>query len=236
MNKTLHTEYGKIEYILQRKNMKNMRLKIDKGRIVVSCAKSVKIKNIEEFIVKHLNWIVETQKKIERKKDGILPSDFLAGETFSFLGNTYTLEIVVSQQEKAVLSGERLLLCVKEETLERKKNLFLKWLTSNAKSIMQERLQSLYPQFQRQIVKMPKLVIRKMKSRWGSANIHKHIITLNTLLVLAPVPCIDYVIVHELAHYIHANHSKDFYAVVAEHIPDWKQRRMYLNKQFSLDF
>ena len=109
------------------------------------------------------------------------------------------------------------------------------WILKQAKETVTERYYSLYPQFQRQIQRLPYLSFRKMKTRWGSAHIKKNAVTLNSMLVMAPVACIDYVVVHEFAHFIHANHSKAFYGKVEEHIPDWKQRQTLLNKQYSLD-
>lgn len=235
MKKSIHTEYGKIEYTLQRKNMKNMRLKVDKGRVVVSCAKNIQLKYIDEFVLKHIRWIIETQKKILQKRKGVVPENFESGEAFHFLGQTYTLFVIPAKKENTVFSGGQLIIYIKDNILEKKKKLFFNWLLKQAKDIIAERYCSLYPQFQRQIQKMPDLFFRKMKARWGSANIQKNVVTLNSMLIMAPIACIDYVVVHELAHFIHANHSKDFYGVVQEHIPDWKERRTLLNKQYSLD-
>lgn len=235
MSKTLQTEHGKIEYDLQRKNMKNMRLKIDKGRIVVSCAKNVQSKYIDEFVLKHIRWIIETQKKIKQKKKGAVPENFENGEAFHFLGQAYTLLIKPGQKERAVFNGGQLTLYIKEDILEKRKKLFFNWILKQAKETVTERYYSLYPQFQRQIQRLPYLSFRKMKTRWGSAHIKKNAVTLNSMLVMAPVACIDYVVVHEFAHFIHANHSKAFYGKVEEHIPDWKQRQTLLNKQYSLD-
>ena len=153
---------------------------------------------------------METQKKIIQKKNGVLPLEYVNGETFHYLGEEYTLHIETASAQKAILSEKTLFLSVNKDDKEEKRKLFFKWMAQEAKSIFEERYASLYLHFAREIVPKPTLMLRRMKSRWGSANIKKKLITLNTALIFAPVQCIDYVIVHELSHFIHANHSKDF--------------------------
>lgn len=75
---------------------------------------------------------------------------------------------------------------------------------------------------------LPALTIRRMRSRWGSCNAAKRRITLNEYLLKVPPACLDYIVVHELAHLVHANHGSDFYRLVGQYIPDWKERRKLL--------
>ena len=69
-----------------------------------------------------------------------------------------------------------------------------------------------------------------MTSRWGSCQTVKGIITLNSKLIEKPLRCIEYVVLHEFAHFIHPNHSKEFYDFVASLMPDWKERKIELEK------
>ena len=78
-------------------------------------------------------------------------------------------------------------------------------------------------------VPYPELKIRYMTARWGSCQPQKGIITLNSQLIEKPRRCIEYVVLHEFAHFIHPNHSKDFYALVESLMPDWKERKWELN-------
>jgi predicted metal-dependent hydrolase len=73
-----------------------------------------------------------------------------------------------------------------------------------------------------------------MKSLWGSCNRKTGVITLNSQLFRAPQHCIDYVILHELSHYLYKNHDHVFYTFIAEHMPDWKERQKYLNRTIAL--
>jgi predicted metal-dependent hydrolase len=73
------------------------------------------------------------------------------------------------------------------------------------------------------------LSIKTQKSRWGSCGIHNDI-HINWLLLLAPIEVLEYVVVHELCHTQVKNHSSQFWALVAEHLPDYQQHRKWLKK------
>ena len=75
----------------------------------------------------------------------------------------------------------------------------------------------------------PTIQVRRMKTRWGSCS-KKGQILLNTDLVQAPIACIDYVIVHELCHLIVPNHSPRFYSLLDQSMPDWRARKLKLEK------
>lgn len=96
--------------------------------------------------------------------------------------------------------------------------------------IFTEVLDELYPLFAKLRVPYPALRYRSMSSRWGSCNYRDGIITMNTRLLAAPRELIKYVMLHELCHFIHPNHSKDFHSLVGYFMPDWKERRALLNK------
>ena len=74
-------------------------------------------------------------------------------------------------------------------------------------------------------VKMPEIKVRKMKTRWGSCMPYKQVITLNLTLAYKPLCCTEYVVLHELCHLVHPNHSKKFYALIQKYMPDYKQRK-----------
>ncbi len=79
-----------------------------------------------------------------------------------------------------------------------------------------------YPYFVQKGVKYPEIKFRKMTSRWGSCNTVKRILTFNINLMYTPPECAEYVVWHEWTHFLHANHSKAFYAELEKVCPDWK--------------
>jgi predicted metal-dependent hydrolase len=98
------------------------------------------------------------------------------------------------------------------------------------RQILSDSLDRLYPIVQAHGVKMPSVSVRSMKTRWGSCSVRGGSIRLNYYLRFAPLESIDYVVLHELAHFLYPNHSKDFYGFIERHMPDWKQRREYLKR------
>ena len=88
-----------------------------------------------------------------------------------------------------------------------------------------------YPEFSKYKIKMPQISLRAMKTRWGSCTPGKGTIRFNLMLVDKPQECVEYVVVHELAHLVHPNHSKEFWKVVEEILPDWKERKKRLNEK-----
>ena len=105
-----------------------------------------------------------------------------------------------------------------------------KFLDGQCHSVYSEILNELYPLFRKYGVQMPVLRIRDMETRWGSCLVRKGIITLNKRLLEAPRNCIEYVVMHELCHFIHPNHSKQFYGFLTMLMPDWKERKTILDK------
>ena len=99
-----------------------------------------------------------------------------------------------------------------------------KWYKKQAKKLFLERLDYNYSKFTKKIP-YPKLRIRKMTTRWGVCNIKTHIITLNLELIKRDTAYLDYVIVHEMSHLIHGDHSYWFWKLVEENMPDYKKYR-----------
>lgn len=97
-------------------------------------------------------------------------------------------------------------------------------------SVFQEVLDQLYPLLAPYGVAYPQLRLREMKSRWGSCLVGKGVVTLNKGLLAAPRGCIEYVAVHELCHFLHPDHSQEFYQLLSRMMPDWKARRELLNR------
>lgn len=96
-----------------------------------------------------------------------------------------------------------------------------KWISKNIREIFTNRLYYWYNEFEENIPK-PSLRLRKMTTRWGVCNTKSKVITLNTELFKYDIECLDYVVIHELSHLVHANHSKEFWNVVSKYCPNYK--------------
>ena len=116
----------------------------------------------------------------------------------------------------------------------RKKNLFNNWLKEQCRIIFNEIVQNVHKKFIPYDISFPQITLRNMKSRWGSCQPNKCVITLNKHLIEAPKSCIEYVVYHEFCHFIHPNHSKQFYSLLQIMLPDWKERKYLLEKFFII--
>ncbi len=97
-----------------------------------------------------------------------------------------------------------------------------KWLKKQTLKVFQERLEYCYNLFEENIP-FPKLKIRKMKTRWGVCNKRDTSVTINSKLIRYDIYIIDYVIIHELSHLVHFDHSKEFWKTVEKYMPNYKK-------------
>ena len=179
----------KIKYILERKPVKNINLRVrPDGSVKVSASPRVDASQIDDFVLSKAEFIL---KALER---------FKSAETTE---RQFQEELVKAK------SGQESLLA--------------------DPAIFTEILDEVYPAFIPYGIARPKLRIRTMKSCWGSCLVNKGIITLNRKLLMKHRECIEYVVVHELCHFIHPNHSKEFYKFMEQFMPDWKERKGRLN-------
>ena len=220
-----------LEYTLTRKSVKNlnMRIKPD-GIILVSANSLVPVKYIDEFVLSHEDAIMKALNKYEKiRQNTSQPLQYISGEKIYFLGEALHLRLEESKIESVDKFGAFLNLKVKDTAdFERKEKVMKKWFAKMQKEVFYQICDEIYPLFKSYGIKYPLIKIRSMKTRWGSCQPTKGIITLNGKMIAAPREAIEYVVLHEFAHFIHPNHSKDFYALVESLMPDWKRRKVML--------
>ena len=137
-----------------------------------------------------------------------------------FLGKKYD-KIILNLNKKVEISGDTIFIPSEDK--------FDKWLKKYAKKIFAERLEDIYKDFEEKIP-FPKLKVRKMKTRWGVCNKRDDSVTLNLELIKKDLKYTDYVIVHELSHFIHFDHSKNFWLLVSKYCPEYKRIRKELKE------
>lgn len=198
--------------LVVKKNNKNTYIKIKDDMTIyvttnyLTSKREVKVilDNEKDFLRKALS---RTRKKVEKE------------ELFYYLGKKYDI-ILVPFENTEVSNGK---IFVKDEkTLE-------KWLKKETKRIFTERLEYNYNLFDEDIP-FPKLKIRSMKTRWGVCNKRDNSVTLNSKLIKYSLREIDYVIIHELSHFVHFDHSKEFWETVRMHMPDYKKSVLILKE------
>lgn len=225
---------GVISYQLTRKKVKNVNLRIKQdGRVFVSANRRVPIEFIEDFIRQKQEFILSTLAKYEEQRNlhQDTPKSYVSGESYELLGKSLCLKVEESQDERIYLDGGYIILKVKDKDNFRHKEIMMnKWLKEYQMTVFHELIDKTYIRMQKYDVPYPILKIRCMKSRWGSCQPQRGIITLNSCLIAAPIDCIEYVVLHELVHFVHPNHSKQFWSFVAMLMPDWKERKKRLER------
>lgn len=220
-----------LEYILTRKSVKNLNMRVKpNGEIHVSANRLVPVKYIDKFVLSHEQMIIKALNKYEKIRANTMPQlQYVSGEKVRFLGEELHLLVEVAPVQEVEKIGQFLFLRVKDTTdFNKKEKLMKKWFSKMQAEVFLEICKEIHPLFKSYGVKYPLVKIRNMKSRWGSCQPHRGIITLNGKMIAAPREAIEYVVLHEFAHFVHPNHSRDFYGLVEELMPDWKERRALL--------
>ena len=177
------------------------------------------IDNVEPFLEKHYRWIFKRlDAPIISKHD---TKRFVSGELHYFLGKQYPLLITISPDNNVAFLDNTLMVYAKYDIPELIETLLEKWYLSQARRIFHEISIPLMKQMEKYNVFPKSFTIKKMRTRWGSCS-SKGSISLNLDLIKLPEQCIKEVILHELCHLVHFNHSKEFYALMTAEMPDWK--------------
>lgn len=224
---TLKNLDTKIEYYIQRKRVKNINIRIRDRKIYISANNKVTKEYIENILISKWNWIV---KGLRREPNIYLKENqIIQDKEILYLGKHYKVNILNSNEDKIELDEDFNIYMKKIEDIKKLQNLVENWYSDRLDTVFRDSLKRNIELIKDYTNIVPKLKYRKMKSRWGSCTMPTGIITLNKNLVKAPIECIDYVMVHELVHLVYQNHSKDFYDLLEELLPNWKEYRDRLN-------
>lgn len=193
--------------IIKKKGNKNTYLRIKEDlKLYVTTSFFMTERKIKEIINENIDAINRMYEKQNYKQE--------LKQNFYYLGKKYD---VVKTNSKEVLFGDEKIFVPNDFDSD-------KWLKKQATKLFKERLDYWYHNFDRNIP-YPALTIRKMTSRWGVCNSKLTRVTLNLELMKKDIVCLDYVIVHELSHFIEMNHSNRFWKVVEANFPNYKQIR-----------
>ncbi len=234
MTKEIILNNKKINYELNIKNVKNLNLRIKPdGTISVSVNNKISQERINLFLTEHSDFIFNALKKYEeisKNKPG--ENKLITGEKIKILGTERNL-IVEQGNKNNIFCNENYFILTVENSgdFELKQKIIEKWKKEQAIKLITEICEAMYPCYKKYVSDFPQLKFRKMTSRWGSCQPQKNILTFNTLLIEAPVECVEYVVAHEFTHFLEANHSKNFYNKLEKIMPDWKQRKNKLNNK-----
>jgi predicted metal-dependent hydrolase len=182
---------------------------------------------IRRFVLERAGWIVRTQRRLEQHVSE--PLLYRSGETHHYIGKQYRLELKQGQKDCITCLRGCLVVTIRHEPTEEKaKKLLDVWYRARADILFHERLAACQQRATQEGIPLPALRIRKMRTRWGSFS-SKGKITLNLLLIMAPIECLDYVILHELCHHKVRRHGPRFWGLLKRLMPDYEERQRELN-------
>ena len=224
-----------IRFELEIKKVKHINLRVNPDmNVIVSANKDVQIEQIYNFVLSRADWIeknVKLYKSTQSEND--YQKEYVNGEDFKYLGKQYRLKIEQTNNIECVkLDKDHITVYVKNiKSIKRKEKLLNDWFHERAKLIFNECFDSIYNQVDEYVTTKPLLSLRIMKVRWGSCLRSKNTISLNLDLIKTPKFCIEYVILHELLHFIHPYHNSNFYQHLSILMPDWKKSKEILDEE-----
>lgn len=181
-----------------RKNNKKTYIRLNENEIIVTTNYFVTNKKIKKLLEENINFLIKRAKTFKKG--------------FYLMGKEY--EVIYDEKINKTYIDDNKIITKNEKSL-------LKFESEKVKEIFSNRLILNYNKFSENIP-FPSLRVRKMKSKWGVCNIKNISITLNYNLINYDYDCLDYVIIHELSHLVHFNHSKKFWELVQKYEPNYK--------------
>ena len=224
--RTIEIGGRQIEYELTYKKIKNIILSVHVTKGVrVSAPIHASQKDIEKFLRSSEDFIIKSVNKQERQA-AFRPKEkqFVSGEYVYFVGTKYDLEVCLAKHCRIEINdGKMIMFVTNTEDYALKKALFESFLKSECSDYVASLCRQLYPRFRKKGIDFPEEIrFRKMISCWGNCRSSKKILTFSTYLIQLPPKCIEAVVCHEFTHFLHQNHSKDFYEQLTQFMPDWR--------------
>ncbi len=223
--------YGKtnIDFSISHVNRKTLEIAVHPDQtVVIKAPLGTDEEVIRTKVVKRAGWIIKQQDFFRQFQPRTPARQYLGGETHLYLGRRYRLKIRNGGRDTIKLARGYFEVEIRGVTSpERVRVLLEQWYRERASDLFRQSLDRYWPFFEKYSLCKPKLQIQKMNKRWGSLSVNGRL-TLNVDLIRAPRECIDYVVVHELAHLIYKKHGGEFYRFVDKIMPGWKIRKRRL--------
>ena len=220
---------------VSRKTMKNVRLKVfPSGEIKLS----VPLDTTDEWITAYLS---EKTPWIESKLDLFIKTraiekevHFISGSSTRILGKQVTVRVHTATKKSISIEDDILHIYTTEKeqvSIDKQVN---NWWQKTAKQYYMDVIDRLYPIIEKHGIEIPEICVKKMSTLWGSCSRKHGRINLNFYLFKASIPCVEYVILHEMTHLLYPYHNKDFYDFLTIHMPDWESRKRQLDYEYVL--
>lgn len=201
---------------------KTISLKVnEEGELIVRCPKKVSLSYIENLIARKTSWILEKKKRLLEALDFL--EEKFDGKNFLYLGTDYAVNFIENCSKDFFFKDG---LFIKNDYKNKPKEIIAKFYQQNAKDLIFSRVEFFSKKHD---FKYTKLRLSNAKGHFGSCN-SKNTLSFSWRLMMAPIDVIDYVVVHELSHILQKNHSKKFWNLVEEILPNYKESRKWLKE------
>lgn len=211
------------------KDIKNLHIGVypPLGRVRVAAPKRLDDDQVRLAVIQRLSWIKRQRDKL-RTAERQSEREMVTGESHYVWGIRRRLKVVERPgRAHFEIDGERLALYVPADTAAEKRRDHLdKWYRDQLRQALPELIAKWETVLD---VAVPKWTIRRMKTKWGSCNRETRHIWFNVELAKKHPDCLEYIVVHEMAHYFERNHGERFTKLMDKHLPDWRNRRDRLN-------
>ena len=197
------------------------------GNLIVRAPHAATDAQINAVVAGKAAWIRKTQTRLAKQYPALKPKTFTPGETFWYLGEQYPLQITNRQRPPLELDGA---FWLSRSAQSRARDVFIEWYREETRNITQRLITDYTKHYGFQVRRVR---ITSARTRWGSCS-SKHSLNFTYRLCMAPLPVVDYVVVHELVHLRIHNHSKDFWKAVAKITPNYQHHRTWLKQHAPL--
>lgn len=219
---------GSFSYLLKKSSRKTVSIIIEPDCSVrVLVPSKMNQHAIEALLEKKSSWIIHNLHILNQRK--VVDLSFESGESILYLGEVHVLNIIVvhhKKEQKIHISNNRINIYTIKEDSEYVKNQLNIWFRLRAEEIINERT-AFYASIMGTIP--DKVIVKTQTKRWGSCTSKRHVF-FNWRLVFAPIEVLDYVVIHELCHLVHMNHSKAFWHLVEMHDANYKTHKGWLKE------
>ncbi|HEY2396196.1 MAG TPA: SprT family zinc-dependent metalloprotease [Rudaea sp.] len=223
-------KFGEIRATVVRKPIRNIHLSVHPptGRVTIAAPDWVALDSIRLFAINKLAWIRRQQRK-QRAQQREPAREYIERESHYVWGRRYLLRLVETDAPPSVeLRHNKLMLQVRPGADWSKRHAIMEdWY----RCLLRDAVQSLLANWEPIVgKKVQHVYIQRMKTKWGGCNPVQRNIRLNTDLARKPRECMEYVLVHELAHLHEPTHSAKFTALMDRMMPQWREVRAKLNE------
>jgi hypothetical protein len=223
-------QLGDIGVDVVRKDIKNIHLSVHPptGRVRISAPERMSLDTVRIFAIAKLPWIKKQQRKL-REQERETAREYIDRESHYVWGKRYLLKVVEADQRASIeLSHARMILHVRPGTDKAKRHEILEeWQREQLRNAVPP----LIKKWERLMgVRVRRFFVQRMKTKWGSCNHRVGSIRLNTDLARKPRECLEYIVVHEMAHLLEPTHNARFMALMDQFMPKWQSHREVINR------